>query len=33
MEIMASMTVDDVKSWLIDNGFEDYATTFHGKWS
>ncbi|XP_015752208.1 PREDICTED: uncharacterized protein LOC107331998 isoform X2 [Acropora digitifera] len=26
---MASMTVDDVKSWLIENGFEEYATTFH----
>ena len=32
MELMAS-TVDDVKSWFIDNGFEEYATTLHGKWS
>jgi len=33
MELMASMTVDNVKSWFIDNGFEEYATTLHGKWS
>ena len=28
---MALKTAADVKSWLVDNGFEKYASTFYGK--
>lgn len=29
--MMALKTAADVKSWLVDNGFEEYATKFYGK--
>ena len=25
-------SVDEVRSWIIDNGFAEYGNKFHGKW-
>lgn len=31
--IMALKTVEDVEVWLVENGFEEYTSLFHGKQS
>ena len=33
-EVMAfsGKSVDEVRSWIIDNGFAEYGNKFHGKW-
>ena len=29
---ISAKSVDEVRSWLTDNGFAEYANKFHGKW-
>ena len=29
---MSAKSFTDVRSWLTDNGFGEYASKFHGKW-
>ena len=31
LKIMAMMTAKDVKTWLVEHDFEEYASKFHGK--